>query len=63
MIVGDIKLPMMKGLYVRSNIELLEEPCPIEGTDKLRCLANVNGALCVIELRLKFAASPKKEPS
>lgn len=51
----SINLPSMDGLEVSPGIWLVGEPTPIEGSNKLRCLANVGGALCLIELSLRFA--------
>ncbi len=51
---GTLTLPKMDGHEVAPGILLIGEPSPIEGTDKLRCLANVGGALCLVELRLTF---------
>jgi len=52
---GELTLPKMDGMEVKPGIWLVGEPTPIEGTDKLRCLANVFGALAVVELSVKFA--------
>lgn len=54
MISGELTLPKMNGLEIRPGIELIGEPAPLPGSDKLRCLANVLGCLCVIELSIKF---------
>ncbi len=51
---GEMVLPKMNGKEIEPGIFLIDEPTPIPGTDKLRCLANVCGALCLIELRIKF---------
>lgn len=49
-----LTMPRFDGYEVRPGITLLGEPTPIPGTDKMRCLANVGGALGLVELRLKF---------
>lgn len=54
MIEGSLNLPKMDGLEVKPGVILIGEPAPMPGTDKLRCLANVFGALCVVELSIKF---------
>jgi hypothetical protein len=46
----------MDGVEIRPGVRLIGEPSPVFGTDKLRCLANVCGALCLIELSIKFKA-------
>jgi hypothetical protein len=56
MIESVMTLPKMDGMEVRPGITLIGEPAPMPGTDKLRCLANVAGMLCVIELSIKFKA-------
>ena len=56
MIEGTMSLPKMDGLEIRPGVTLIGEPSPVEGTDKLRCLANVDGMLCVVVLSIKFKA-------
>jgi len=51
---GTLQLPRLDGKEIQPGIYLVGEPAPIPGTDKLRCLANVGGALCLVELALKF---------
>jgi hypothetical protein len=51
---GSLKLPKMDGEEIHPGVILIGEPTPVPGTDKLRCLANVLGALCVVELSIKF---------
>lgn len=51
---GLVTLPPMDGLEVTPGITLIGEPSPVPGTNLLRCLANVGGMLCLIELRLTF---------
>ncbi len=52
--IGNVTLPKLDDYEIRPGIFLIGEPTPIEGTDKLRCLANVYGQLAVVELCLKF---------
>lgn len=52
---GDIRLPKMDGEEISPGIFLIGEPSPVPGTDKLRCLAQVGRALCVVELALTFS--------
>lgn len=52
----ELQLPKMDGIEIRPNIFLIGEPTPIPGTNLMRCLANVGGALCLIELTIKFGA-------
>jgi hypothetical protein len=54
MIEGSLDLPKMDGMEIRPGVRLIGEPTPTPGTDKLRCLANVLGCLCVVELSIKF---------
>jgi len=56
MIEGTMNLPKMDGMEIRPGVTLIGEPSPMPGTDKLRCLANVSGMLCVVELSIKFKA-------
>ena len=51
---GSLQLPKCDGMEVRPGVILIGEPTPVVGTDKMRCLANVLGALCVVELSIKF---------
>jgi hypothetical protein len=39
------------------GVFLIGEPTPVFGTDRFRCFANVDGALALVELRLRFAIS------
>ena len=52
---GNLSLPKMNGVEIAPGIRLIGEPTPMHGTNKLRCLADVGGALCVVELSLKFS--------
>ena len=54
MINGRMQLPKMDGMEVRPGVTLIGEPTPIEGSNKLQCLANVAGCLAVVELSIKF---------
>lgn len=58
MLIGEMKLPKLDGYEVRPNIFLVGEPTPIDGTSKLRCLANVDGQLCLVELGIRFPTVP-----
>lgn len=51
----SLELPKMAGKEIQPGVVLIGEPTPVPGTDKLRALANVHGALCVVELRIRFA--------
>ena len=52
--IGEMKLPKMNGTEISPGIWLIGEPTPVAGTDRLRCLADVSGALCLVELVIKF---------
>lgn len=54
MTLGSVELPKMNGMEIRPGITIIGEPTPMPGTNKLRALANVAGALCVVELSIKF---------
>lgn len=54
MIDAVATLPKMDGLEVSAGILLIGEPSPVKGTNLMRCLADVNGALCIVELSIKF---------
>jgi hypothetical protein len=54
MVTGTLDLPKMDGAEIRPGIVLIGEPAPMPGTGKLRCLANVTGMLCLVELSSKF---------
>ena len=51
---GTLKMPALDGREISPGVLLIGEPTPVVGTDKMRCLANVNGALVLVELRLRF---------
>ena len=51
---GSLAMPKMDGREISPGIFLIGEPTPVAGSSKLRCLADVGGALCLIELAIKF---------
>lgn len=53
--LGELEFPKLDGREISPGIILMGEPTPIPGTNLMRCLANVGGALCVVELSLKFS--------
>lgn len=53
-IQGKMSLPKMDGMEIQPGVILIGEPTPMPGTDRLRALANVCGALALVELRIKF---------
>ncbi len=55
---GTIHLPSMQDVEIRPGVLLLEEPVPVAGTNTLRCLAYVGGALAIVELSVKFKEQP-----
>jgi hypothetical protein len=61
---GTMTLPKLDGVEIQPGVFLIGEPTPVKGTSLLRCLANVYGALALIELKISFArpqsASRKK---
>ena len=57
---GEAIMPKFDGHEVRPGVYLIGEPQAVAGTNKLRCLANVGGALAVVELTLKFKASEEQ---
>lgn len=54
MVTLNLPLPKMHGLEVSPGVYLIGEPSPVTGTNKLRCLADVGGMLCLVELSMKF---------
>ena len=54
MITGELVLPKLDGKEISPGIFLIGEPSPVDGTDKLRCLADVGGQLALVELKLTF---------
>lgn len=53
-IKGELQLPKMVGIEINPGIILMAEPTPISGSNLFRCLANVHGALAIVELKLIF---------
>ncbi len=52
---GLLTIPECDGVEIRPGVFLIGEPTPITGTNRLRCLANVDGGLlAVVELSVKF---------
>jgi hypothetical protein len=43
------------GMEISEGVFLIGDPTPIPGTTKMRSLANVHGALALIELSIRFA--------
>jgi hypothetical protein len=63
MLTGSLNLPPLDGVEIRPGVILIGEPTPVPETDKLRCLANVLGCLCVVELSIKFQAPAPATPN
>lgn len=61
MMIGRIELPKMKGVEIRPGITCLEEPTPVEGTNKLRVLCDVRGYLAIVELKVTFVPETEGE--
>lgn len=59
-VTGTIELPQLRGVEVSPGVFLLGEPTPVEGTALMRCLADVGGALAVVELRVSFGRESNK---
>lgn len=57
MIAGSIVMGPLDGREIAPGVYLVGEPTPIPGSDKMRCLANVGGALCLVELRVRFTSA------
>jgi len=53
--LDGLNLPKMDGHEISPGIFLIDEPTPIPGTNKLRCLANYHGSLVIVELKLTFS--------
>jgi hypothetical protein len=51
---GELTLPKMDGKEVAPGVWLVGEPTPVPGTDKMRCLADIGGALGMVELKISF---------
>ena len=56
--LGSLSLPSLTGIEISPGVWLMGEPTPVAGSNKLRCLADVHGALCVVELSMKFNDAP-----
>ena len=54
---GNLELPKMNGVEISPGIFLIGQPSPMAGSDRLRCLADVNGALAIVELRISFGCT------
>jgi hypothetical protein len=54
MLTGMINIPKLDGMEVSPGIWLIGEGTPVPHSNKLRCLADVNGELCVVELAINF---------
>lgn len=64
LVLGTLQLmSKLDGQEISPGVFLVGEPTPRPGTDKLVCLADVGGAFCFVELRLKFGetVAVKKE--
>jgi hypothetical protein len=59
-ITGSVTVPKMDGVEIYPGVYLIGEPTPIPGTNLFHCLANAEGALCVLELRLRFAGGKEE---
>lgn len=57
LVAASLNLPKLDGVEIRPGVWIIGEPTPLPGTNKLRTLANVGGALCVIELAANFGES------
>jgi len=62
MIEGIVNMPKMDGREIKPGVVLIGEPSPVEGSNKMRCLANAFGALCVVELSINFLR-PSQPPA
>lgn len=53
---GTLKLPKMDGVEIAPGIYLIGEPTPRPdlGDMAMACLANVSGALAVVQLSIKW---------
>lgn len=56
---GALTLDSLDGYEVIPGVTLIAQPTPVVGTDKMRCLANVGGALGLVELRIRFTLPNK----
>ncbi len=68
MIIGYADLPILmqdlEGKEISPGVTIIGEPSLIPNSNKLRALANVNGALCVVELSIsiKFTDNESNSP-
>ena len=56
MLTGKVELPKCDGKEICPGVRLIGEPTPRPdlGPNKMACLANVGGKLCLVELSLKL---------
>ena len=54
MIIGELILPSIRGREIAPGIFAVSEPVPRPdlGDNRMACLADVYGALCVVELSI-----------
>lgn len=52
---GELKMPKCSGKEIRPGVFLIGEPTPRPdlGPNKFACLADVSGALCLVELSIR----------
>jgi hypothetical protein len=55
-LLGTVELPKTDGCEIRPGVFLIGEPTqrPDLGPNKMACLADVGGALCVVELSMRL---------
>jgi hypothetical protein len=63
LVIGQLQLPKMDGVWITPRIRIIGEPTPRPdlGDNKLACLADVDGLLCVIELSLRMLVDGIKD--
>jgi hypothetical protein len=54
MLDGELTLPKFDKKEIYPGVWAIGEPSKVSGTNKLRCLAEINGMLVLVELILKF---------
>jgi hypothetical protein len=59
--IGTLNIPKLDGVEVNPGIFCIGQPTPVPGTNLLRGLANVGGALCIVEFKLSFVGGPLAE--
>jgi len=61
MIEGKLTIPKCDGVEIKPGIFLIGEPSarPDLGPNRLACLANVNGSLCLVELSINVLQKEK----